>query len=190
MESQGNHREELSGRDVQDLNGLGSDLINEFESNFEPNRDNNELLQVQPLPEAPLRSESHRRFEAALQYFQLLESSSAPPSPVVHSRSAFWDTTDSDLNSRRVASVESLPLNRVEPLDLFSVLPNLTMVNLESELNSVRPSQSAHRSWITRLLNDAAKAKTRGALTLDKLKRISRQIEDQINKILDYERQV
>ena len=125
-----------------------------------------------------------------MQSFQLLEFSSAHPSPVVRSRSTFWDTTDSDLNSRRVASVESLPLNRVESLDLISVLPNLTMVNMEAELNSVRPSQRSHKSWITRLLNDAEKAKTRGTLTLDKLKRISRQIEDQINKILDYERQV
>ena len=127
---------------------------------------------------------------AALQSFHLLESSSAPSSPVVRSRSAFWNATDSDLNSRCVASVESLPLNSVETLNLFSVLPNLTMVNLEAELNSVRPSQRSHKSWITRLLNDAQKAKTRGTLTLDKLKRISRQIEDQINKIIDYERQV
>ena len=93
IESEGNHREELSRRDIQDLDNLGNDLINEIELDFEPNRNNSELLQVQPLPEAPLRSESRRRFEAALQSFQLLESSSAPPSPVVRSRSAFWDTT-------------------------------------------------------------------------------------------------
>ena len=83
------HEEELSRHDIQDLNDLGSDLINEIELDFEPDRNNSELLQVQPLPEAPLRSESRRRFEATLQSFQLLESSSAPSSPVVHSRGAF-----------------------------------------------------------------------------------------------------
>ena len=61
--------EELSRRDIQDLDDLGNDLINEIELDFEPNRNNSEVLQVQPLPEAPLRSESRRRFEAALQSF-------------------------------------------------------------------------------------------------------------------------
>ena len=70
----------------------------------------------------------------------------------------FWNTTDSDLNSRRVASVESLPLNSVGTLDLFSALPNLKMVNLADDLNTVRPSQSAHKRWITRLLNELEKA--------------------------------
>ena len=83
--------EELSRRDIQDLDDLGNDLINEIELDFEPDRNNSELLQVQPLPEAPLCSESRRRFEATLQSFQLLESSSAPPSPVARSRSAFLE---------------------------------------------------------------------------------------------------
>ena len=123
-EAEDNQREELSRRDIQDLDDLGNDLINEIELDFEPDRNNSELLQVQPLPEAPLRSESHRRFEAALQSFQLLESSSAPSSPVVHIRGAFWNITDRDLNSRRVASVESLPLNSVGTLDLSSPFLN------------------------------------------------------------------
>ena len=179
--------EELSRRDIQDLDDLGNDLINETELDFEPDRNNSELSQVQPLPEASLRSESRQRFEAALQSFQLLESSSAPSSPVVHSRGAFWNITDRDLNSRRVASVESLPLSSVGTLDVFSALPNLKMVNLADDLNTVRPSQSAHKRWITRLLNELEKAKNDGTLTLDELKRTSCQIEDQIQKILAFE---
>ena len=46
IESEGNHREELSRRDIQDLDNLGNDLINEIELDFEPNRNNSELLQV------------------------------------------------------------------------------------------------------------------------------------------------
>ena len=85
--SAGDHREELSRRDIQDLHDLGSNLIDEFENNFEPNRESSEFQQVQSLPEAPLRSESRRRFEAALQSFQVSESVSAPPSPVERNRS-------------------------------------------------------------------------------------------------------
>ena len=187
VESQGNHREELSGRDIQDLNDLGSDLINEFESNFEPNRDNSELLQVQPLPEAPLRSESRRRFEAALQSFQVLESVSAPPSPVERSRSAFWNISDSDLNSRRVASVESLPLNSVDSLALISAVPEPNMVNLQDDLDKVRPTQSAHKRWVTRLLNELVREKTANTLTPDKFRRKNKQIEEHIQKIIEYE---
>ena len=85
--SAGDHREELSRRDIQDLHDLGSNLIDELESNFEPNRESSEFQQVQPLPGAQLRSESRRRFEAALQSFQVSESVSAPPSPVERNRS-------------------------------------------------------------------------------------------------------
>ena len=184
--SEGDQTEQLSSRDIQDLDDLGNDLINELENNFEPNRENSELSLVQPLPEASQRSESRRRFEAALQSFQILGSVSAPPSPVERNRSVFWDISDSALNSRRVASVESLPLS-VESLALFRVLPELNMVNLATDLATVRPTQGAHKRWVTRLLNDIEKEKTENILTLVKFKNFKGQIEDQIQKIIDCE---
>ena len=61
------------------------------------------------------------------------------------------------------------------------------MVGLADELNTVRSTQRTYKRWITLLLDDLAKQKTEGTLTLDGLKLAKRLIEDQIQKILECE---
>ena len=79
------------------------------------------------------------------------------------------------------------PLNSVESLDSIRYISNLTMVGLADELNAVRTSQGYYKQWITRLLDDLAKQKTEGTLTLGGFKSANRQIENQIQKILECE---